>query len=97
MRPLSASVYYSLTKSYFKVPGKVVNNDGVGYRASRASTHIKAYMCYKMVSISKGCFYMVQQPGSLSLGFTMPMLCTNHLPHQVKKERHYKVYTRTSA
>ena len=47
---------------------------------------------------SNGCFFMVQQPcpGSLSPGLSCQCLY-NHLSHQVKSERHYKVYTRTSA
>ena len=104
MRPLSASVYYSLTISYFKVPGKVVNNDDVGYRASHASTHIKAYMCYKMVSISKGSVLALSSGGWFlkqlflygSAAWFSDLRCQcfvqiTYLTMQVKRERHYKV------
>ena len=46
---------------------------------------------------SNGCFDMVQQPWFLVSQTYVANALYNHLPHQVKKERHYKAHTRTSA
>ena len=65
---------------------------------SRVSSVGQSLLFTMVAGRSNGCFFMVQQPcpGSLSPGLSCQCLY-NHLSHQVKRERHYKVYTRTSA
>ena len=46
---------------------------------------------------SSGCFYMAQKSWFLVTRTYVADALYNHLPHQVKRERHYKVYTRTIA